>query len=270
MTPRIATLLLPVMLTIACVIAVPSPPPGEGNRNEADRPAANQYGGGGSVQASWNDAMLREYAALDQKIMASLTATMRESIPYADFSAIVRDACGLLDDDVDLSKPDLGVDKIQSQQHTPEGRVAVWVFVRTGSSWQGYCDWHRTRPEPTPWPTPTVVPPAPLTVCLGWEGEGFDDSFCGVGGTSVGQKFRVKITQEGQAGWLEVTYPDQHEGAPDSVLCGYPGKNGFHLPTAQGPVYEQFKTCAEGRVEFRWVPDEGEEYTYQLRVANLR
>ena len=264
MTPRrLAALMLPAILAIACVFA--APPQSQGER---DPLGDNQYASGGNLRASWDQALVAEYAAIDEEVSALLAAALRESLLYSEYSAVVRGACDMLDDMVDFNKPDLGLNRVHSQNHRPEGRVAMWVFVKTGQSWGGYCGFHRSAPDPTPWPTPTAIPPAPLTVCMGWAGEGFDDdSSCAVGGTSVNRKLRVKILPEGQAGWLEFTYPGRPTDGTDSVLCGYPSATtGFHVPASQGPVFKPFETCAEGLAEFRWVPDEGEEYPYQLRV----
>ena len=156
--------------------------------------------------------------------------TLRQSLLYPEFSAVVRGSCGLLDDVVDFNKPDLGLNKLQSQTqsktHTPEGRVAVWLFVKSGQQWEGYCNWRRTSPEPAPWPTPTAWPTVPLTVCLGWDD--FSDVAGGTGITSPNQQVRVKLLQEGQAGWLECTYP---EHLPD----GRPGtRHTYSVPGSPG------------------------------------
>ena len=275
MAPRLAALLIPLLFTVACAtIASPLSP------REHDRLADDRYGGGGNLRASWNQVLVAEYAEIDLKVMEPLSAALNEPISYSEFSAIVRASCDMLDDLVDPGNPEPGLTKVHAQQHKPEGRVAVWVFVRTGGSWEGYCGFHRAGPEatpaptPTPWPplthapTPTPLPLGPLTVCMGWAGEGIDDSFdCGLGGTGVGRHIRVKVLPEGQAGRLEVTYPRRPPDGSEPILCGYPGRNGFHLRASEDPVYEQFETCAEGRVQFRWMPDGGEEYLYEFWVG---
>ena len=274
MSPRqlAALFLLPAFLPIACMVAAPPTSPEEhdpmvdAGMDESGGNAASQYASsGGNLRASWDRAMVDGYAEMDRSNMAFLQNRLGESVSYRDYSELVRGACDLLDDDVDLSKPDLGMDQIQARQHTPEGVIAVRVYVETGGSWNGYCDWHRAEPEPTPWPTPTVMPDAPLTICQGWPGQGFDDSFCGTGATGVGQQLRVKILPEGHSGWLEVT---SHQDGPEAVLCGDSPGDGVHFQASDAPIYEPISTCAEGRVEFRWVPDEGDEtYSYELRVV---
>ncbi len=273
MPPRIAALFLPAIFAVACVTAAPPQSqeerglPADGSIVESSGGAGRKYNSGGSLQSSWNDTMVAEHAELDRELMASLSATLNESIPYRDFSSVARGSCDLLDDEVDFNKPESGLSKLHSQGHKIEARVAVWLYVKSGAQWDGYCDWHRTNPEPTPWPTATTIPPTPLTACMGWED--FGDLPCGLGGTSVGQQFRVKILAEGQAGRLEVTYPRRPPDAPDSVLCGHPSATtGFHQPAGDNPVFVRFETCAEGLVEFVWVPWEGKGYTYQLRVVN--
>ena len=241
--------------------AVPTPtasPPEPESGAVSDVPARD---GGSSLEADFDRMMVSRYASIDRKIQQPLSKMLGKGIYYPDFSATVRAACGVLDREIDFNRDDMGF--LDLDTHTIEGQVAEWVFVHTGMRWDGYCNWHRANPKPTPPPTPTPVPDAPLTVC--WA----DQDRCGVEALGLPVLFRVKVLQDGQAGWLEMYYPHHPPDGPASLVCNHPGINGFRLPASDEPVYQTFETCEEGLVEFRWLPDVGDEYTYQLTVANL-